>query len=241
MLSMGCNTLDFPKIVRIGEVTIRGKEVDHYKLDWTDSETAKERKHEKWRLQCWPDLHIPFVPSLPEEYKDWCDRLEFALSRNYLREIRRMAQMAKSEWAMERSFDTSVRDTCLDPAINFVWCSFYLLGDCVYDRDTKYYSRLGEAEIARYVLPYRFWCHQTGRGLTGDHARMGKLQDVLNTDDGRKDFQEAGAKWVEAAKAHRKRLDKAYEKMYLVGSQELKGKKRVWGSKWKRQGENISS
>lgn len=111
--------------------------------------------------------------------------------------------------------NTMIREVCLRPAIEFVWCSFYLLCDCVYDKETNYFCRKDRTKISRYILSYRFWCHQTGRGLLEDHAHFEKLEWWISDESSfsNQEFKAEGRKWLEAAKDHQKEMDKASECM----------------------------
>ena len=224
MLSLPFRLL-FPKLHRISSVTIKNKERSLYALDWSHVEKEKENQHKKWRDENWSDREIPYIPSLPAEYMEWSDNLTFVLDSGYRNEIRRMARRAAEEWGTERGFDTMIREVCLGPAIEFVWCSFYLICDCIYDKETKYFSRKDKDKIARYVLAYRFWCHQTGGGLIKDHARFDKLKWwVSRTNTMNTGYKEEGRLFLEAIKEHEEEWEKNTIWINEEDSKEIKDK-----------------
>lgn len=149
------------------------KKVKLYKLDWDFVEEEKERKHKKWNEENWPDIKIPYIQTLPERLDEEVKNYIFALDQGYLNEIRRCSQQGLLEWNITRPFDTVIREMCLDVPQSYVKVSFGLLSDCVFDEETSYWDRGESRRIRACLMLYKFWCHQTGRGLLIDESHSG--------------------------------------------------------------------
>ena len=167
-------SLYFPRLIRVNRVPIRDDgEREAYCLYWARMERELKLRHHKWVDDHWPQHRdrLVFVPAMPSGF-EWVNDVVYVLSDSYLNEIRRMAQLALSEWNVHRPFDTAIREGCLSPAIELIKCCFLLLGDCVYDPNTRYFSREPRSRLLRYILGYRFWFHQTGSGLIWNHSGL---------------------------------------------------------------------
>ena len=141
----------------------------------------------------------------------------FALDGGYLNEIRRCSQQAVQEWNVPRPFDTIIREMCLNVPQSYVNVSFSLLSDCIFDEGKGYWDRGNRRESACIML-YKFWCHQSGRGLLTDrsHSRWQAEYDWQKkwTEEG----SEAGdrvEKINRLLKEHNKQLDEAMSKIYI--------------------------
>lgn len=177
-------SLVFPKLrfiekVELKHVDSKSKEVPLYSLDWEYKEKKCFERHLKWNQECWPKLDIPFMPDLPQIYDTYVKSLVFAVSDSYHSEIVRNSRRGLEEWDVRRKFDTVVRENCLGPAIENIYVAFYLLSDCIYDKHTKYFDRNPNNILARYCLPYKFWSHQTGRGVRREHSRIHNLERLI--------------------------------------------------------------
>lgn len=170
---LGINTtksLLFPKLRFQKTVNIKGvgweKDVNVYSLDWTKCDEQKERLFNNWKSTYYSDKDIWYIPTLPNPYDILVKNFQFIIDGKYLREINRNSYNAFYEWNFQRNFDTIIREMCLEPAFSFVQVAFRLLGDCLYNSETNYYER---DNILRLIAPklmlYKFWSHQTGRGL----------------------------------------------------------------------------
>jgi hypothetical protein len=219
--------LRFPRLDFVRDVEFSGsggrtgsKTIALYKLNWSEFDHYQEEKWKEWKTKSWPDSDITYSYKFPGEYEDMLHNLTFAIPKAYLTEIRRMTQQAVIEWGMERGFDTVIREMCLRPAIKFVECAFKLIEDCLYDPVTNYYSRGPERRIISSLMLYRFWQHQTGRGLVEDRAEFDILENlsqrVLDKDgvtgwgeEGVK-LSEAITKYLKTFREYYKSLDKAY-------------------------------
>ena len=177
------HSLDFPKLVYVKDVNFKSRsETDEskssqlYRLDWTSFDRKQKEKFEKWRDENWKDHGMEYVPSLPENYDKWMDGLRFAINHSYKNEIYRNTRRSLEEWGIKRSFDTVIREMCLKPAEMHVEVAFKLIADCMYDEDTNYFYRGSARAILSHALLYRFWFHQTGRGLVKVKAEWDKLE-----------------------------------------------------------------
>lgn len=222
--------LYFPKLkfikegslVRKSEKGESGRPIDLYKLDWLKQEEIIRNKHEDWKKEYHPDKNLPFVGQLPKEWDEWIKSLVFAIDRGYLREIRYWAREALTHWNRSNyaSADTMVREICLKPAISMIQVAFFLIGDCIYNEEKKWYARAGKGFLAEYALPYKFWAYQTGRGLLWDHAGLDRLQwsvkhstaAIKRSND---EFIIEGTKFLRDIKKYETELDEAYEELAI--------------------------
>ena len=182
--------LHFPRLIWVKDVTFqRGnttKDTPLYKLDWSACDAAAQKHWEEWKDRRW-EIHstdkldpetekrnnsLKWSCKLEEPYESLIQDSVYAINRSYMDEIHRMSMMAAMEWGMERGFDTIIRDMCLKPAIAFAECAFKLLEDCVYDPEMNYFSRKSINIVLPHALLYRFWQHQTGRGLLEARLRL---------------------------------------------------------------------
>lgn len=248
MLSLRRN-LFFPKIAKVSDVylvkhiqnpdtnydqeldeegeseLIKRKKVSAYILDWDRFESQIG------------DLYIERIPALPPIYENQIRETKFIIPHGYLKEIRRMSQMALSEWNIERGFDTSVREHCLKPVISFIESAFYLLSDTVYDEETQYYSRGISSKLIKYLMLWKFWMYQTGRGFVKYHAQIPELEESieffgsLETTDGSTEYQEyvINAKQIlSSLDEHSKLMDQISEPL----ADEKADEKTVMSTKW---------
>ncbi len=180
---LGTNTsksLLFPKLRFETSINIKGngwdKDTTVYKLDWKWTDEQKEKSFNNWKTTYHKDKNIWYVRTLPEKYDNLINNFRFVLDGKYLREINRTSHNAFFEWNLQRSFDTSIREMCLEPAISYTQVAFRLLSDCLYNAETNYYERdYAIRTIAPHLLLYKFWAHQTGRGIIRDHSLFSKL------------------------------------------------------------------
>lgn len=177
--------LIFPKLRFLSEVQIGKHETEAcvYSLDWAKKKEIIRERHERWWERHWADSHgkepPPCLLGLPEPWETWAEALQFALSSEYGREVRRCSQAARFEWSAERHFDTVIREACLKPATAFVETAFMLVADCVYDPETSYFSRDSRRGVVRAALLLKFWIGETGRGLYLRNAGIWRLEENL--------------------------------------------------------------
>jgi len=218
MLKSG-SSLDFPRLIYLREEKFKswsssdGK-TNIYKLDWKHKDEKHRKRHEEHskRYKRWKDL--PYIYELPEPYESWAQSLEFAIPRNYLQEIRRTSKFSLIEWGIERGFDTSIREMCLEPAISYVAVAFKLIADCIYDKETNCFYKKEDKYIASNVLLYRFWMNQTGRGCVGDHAELWELENSINSEHLKghwKELHEEQKKFINTINEFEKENEKHYE------------------------------
>jgi hypothetical protein len=186
MIHLG--SLLFPSLVRCGETTFKswsdGKSATTlYRLDWSRADSAREASWVKWvgdrpSTSNTTTYLCKYHGTLPKKYDDWVKSMLFAIPQNYFDEIRRTARMGLIEWSTGRPFDTMIRDICLQPAIGYIFTSFRLLADCLYDEKTNYFYRGPDKVIAPQALLYKFWSGQTGGGLVRDHAHFNRIESM---------------------------------------------------------------
>jgi hypothetical protein len=176
------NVLHFPRLVWVNKITFtsaNSKQCSVYKLDWEKFDQVMYDQWAEWKKNA-QSSKLEWKYALEPEYERILHETRFALPKSYLDEIHRMCTQAMVEWNMERSFDTNIREMCLEPAICFIKCAFKLLSDCIYDPEKNYYSRNYDQDLlVPHILMFRFWQHQTGRGLVENHADFDHLRTLL--------------------------------------------------------------
>ena len=227
--------LSFPSLVIVRnpvEIVHKSKRGTHrtkrmlFKLDWSGHDERIQRIHERTQTKIKtksPEREErPYIENCPQKYTDWLNEVRFALDTSYLSEIKRMVFKAQEEWTLYRPFDTAVRDRCLRPATEFVHCAFYLLSDCLYNEDKKYWMRKrGLYGIALNIMLYKFWFNQTGGGLVGHKADMPRLHESLKDPDRlyfdttAEEMQEI-RDWLKDVDEHKATVQKQWEKYALV-------------------------
>lgn len=144
-----------------------------FKLDWSKKEYAYHEAPVSSEDQ-------DFLTALPKGYDGWIRDMVFSLNQEYLREIEHCTKMSHYEWTRNRSFDTIIRDACLEPAASYIWTAFYLLADCVWSLEAnKFYNWSNSDKILiAHALAYKFWRNQIGHGLVKDHAKIPRLEET---------------------------------------------------------------
>ncbi len=192
------------------------KKVRLYKLDWDNIELEKEKRHKKWRGEQWPDIKVPYIRTLPEEIDEELKNYVFALDKGYLNEIRRCSQQGLHEWNVPRPFDTVIREMCLEVPQSYIKVAFGLLSDCVLDEETGYWEH-GNRRVIACLMLYKFWCHQTGRGLLIDRKFSGWEHEYAWMNKWSTDMvaKSKAEKINELLTEHQKQLDDAYAEIYI--------------------------
>lgn len=180
-------SLVFPKIayVRGGKIVWqskagtgrarRPKDIELYRLDWDAFEKDLRREDRTgWYVRRRPDLDRS---ALPPRYEKMLRDATFAISPEYMLEVRRNAERALDEWETERPFDTIVREHCLEPGIAHAESAFYLLEDCLFNPELHYWLNHDtlEKRVMLEAMLLKFWTGQTGPGLVWSFAHMDRL------------------------------------------------------------------
>jgi len=162
------NSLHFPSLKYEGDTTFKswgsGGRTILFSIDW-----------EKFDGKLMTDYHS-FVSALPDKWDTWLKNFQFAIPDSYLNEIHRCSRLGLFEWSRQLSFDTSIREMCMKTGDAFIKVAFNLIADCAYDPDTNYFYRGNDKYLLPNVMLYKFWGHQTGRGLLWDKAELDKLE-----------------------------------------------------------------
>lgn len=174
-------TLLFPTITHLGKIQFKNLpsslKTSLYKIDWSKIE---EIKYNNWKkqLNCSPSP-VVYCDTLPAGIKTWANDMQFALSEEYLQEIRHCSTKAAEEWNRERPIAHQGIDPAIGPTISYVDTAFQLLSDCLYDPETNYFSRSGEKLIAPYALICRFWAYQTSCDNVIQRVNLPHLQSLI--------------------------------------------------------------
>lgn len=160
------------------------KEVSLYNVNWTVCEEIKRKNFNEWHEKHWPKQNIIYYPSLPENWINFLNNLTFALDYSYKEEIERCCFRAQEERSLiNRGFDTSIREYCLNTAETFIDVAFFLLSDCIYDEKKKYFDRRYPHCFIKTMLLYCFWHHQTGDGLVWYNSKMDEFEKRFNSNN----------------------------------------------------------
>ena len=177
VLMVRLNELLFPSLIRTGETKFKSwsdseKTTGLYKVDWDSIDKIKKDR--------WGDDES-FPGTLPPKYDEWVKEMVFAIPTHYMDEIRHAARRGLVQWCTRRHFDTMIREICLMPAVSSIYVSFRLLADCLYDPEKNYFYRGEDKVLAPQALLYKFWAHQTGRGLIREHCHFEKIDWVMDS------------------------------------------------------------
>jgi hypothetical protein len=181
-----------PKLITLdkeGEVSVKNgdKPKSHtlFVLGWDLVDEFKAGQYIRWVEMHWKEkfpsaLKDKFPATLPPRYDTIIKGLVFALPQKYHSEILHFTQLYYTERHRARSFDTTVREMCLQVSQAAINCAFKLLADCVYDAEKQTWFR-EDAEVDKHLiqclLMYKFWRGATGDGLVWDHAALDKLEE----------------------------------------------------------------
>jgi len=103
----------------------------------------------------------------------------FALDRDYYAAIVYLKQMAEThrEHPFFQGFDTSVRDSLHKITQESVWLFFFMLGDCLYNREKKWWARGPKSNWWAHQAAYMHWVGRTGSGLYHSFAKFPRKTD----------------------------------------------------------------
>lgn len=215
MLSLK-NKKSFPKMVFLGEGILKNQNhqsnTSLYRLDWTKHDETVKKKFEDWVKNRYPNVTPEYTP-FPEEYDKWLDGLQFSISRSYMAEIKRMTQMALLELNVDRPFDLGIRDRCLEPAVSFVFATFMLVADCIYDPKTQWFERSIRNSIARHIMAYKFWYRQTNDNNLYSYARVRDLGCDIDDEVLRGDEATEAENWIKTVDVHVGKVKEVYDRI----------------------------
>jgi hypothetical protein len=207
------NRLLFPRLRHLGEAKLEHPSGKHghtrglFQLDWQGCDAIKLDDHIKWVRDQHPDKDLPFVNTLPPIIDETVKNQFFALDEQYLNSIRSHSQAARDIWGARYSMDTMARDRAMQPAEALVHSALWLLADCAYDPEAKYYIRTPTKIILPHAMAWKFWQYQTGRGLLWRKARLYDLEDRV---EGSPDVIEMTEGFISRMMEHQDELYAAY-------------------------------
>ena len=112
---------------------------------------------------------------------------------------------------------------CLRVPFSYIRVAFGLLSDCIFDGGKGYWDRGNRRESACLML-YKFWCHQTGRGILTSSGISGWDKEYRHamawTVEG--EARDRVEKINRLLKEHQKQLDEAISDIYIEKSKENK-------------------
>jgi len=188
------NGLTFPRLVFVRSAE-RGS---IFTLDWSEKEKKVETEHKNWLEKYHTDFFAyllknekpVYIEQFPKSFNSDLKSSLFCLPNSYLDEVRRQTSEAMIEWSSRYPFDTVIREKCLEPAITHVKIAFYLLKDCICD-DNGDFLHNNYSRTATYIMLYKFWAGQTGRGCVREHAFLDNLkEDISYYKDNNKELYE---------------------------------------------------
>jgi hypothetical protein len=118
---------------------------------------------------------MPEVPvaALPHDVVQSVFKVEFAIDEKYASSIRYLEWLATSmadNPLLNQHFDTDIRESLFGITVTVIQKYFMLLGDCIYDRQKKGWSRSPFSNQWRTLAPYLWWVGRTGSAMYGHHA-----------------------------------------------------------------------
>ena len=178
----------FPNLVKDEDFENKSKngtKIFRYELDWSEFDKDNVKSREYWYDQCVLDTYDNKTKKLfkkimdesdwsdfnrPGKYKDVYEKFQYVyMSHSYYKECKHFKKLALSEWNRNRSFDTSVRETCLGVSQSCIDLYFFLILDAlnIWGKDFIDYDEDEEEEhiVLGILWRFRFWKHQTGSGL----------------------------------------------------------------------------
>ena len=167
-----------PEIVHVDDVELVRKK-----------ESSEDNDHHRVLSGCriiFPNIKERNGYLLPVEYQTLLDKSIFAIDGHYERAIEDLFLNGRRYWGhhLYGGFDTSVREYLLRPAKEFIDCAFYLLGDCWYDVESRWFSRDYPLRFNLHrLMIYRFWAGQTGRACQWWNAGFDNLESRLKNHD----------------------------------------------------------
>jgi hypothetical protein len=82
----------------------------------------------------------------------------------------------------------------------------------LYDPEANYFYRGDDKVLAPHAMLYKFWAHQTGRGMIKDHAKFRKIEHLIDPRPGFDDSKSAAVRgFFEAIDKFEKDMNKAME------------------------------
>jgi hypothetical protein len=187
----------FPELVPAGVFQLKHQKDDYatsipsYRLGWSKMDEVLKERHDKWKKKIWtveriqntqdfPNSPLRFLPGLQDKQEKLVQNQIFAISHDYLHEIRRCIELVLVEDRHSYPFDTIVRDACMGARDAYIKVAFYLLADCSVDEETSWWSR---DPILPHAMLYRLWYNQTGFGNLEEKADFVKLERKMEFPD----------------------------------------------------------
>jgi len=119
------------------------------------------------------------VLGLTQDQVDWVLGWKCAMPWADIPSIEFLFSEAQHLWGhplLDR-FDTAIRDSMAQVAVEAVYQAFYLLSDLLYDPKTKYRPEHDDSLLWHRMATYYYWAvsEQVGSGLPGFFAKMDRM------------------------------------------------------------------
>lgn len=157
------------------------KKTSIFSINWKPFDSRLLIDHRIWVDQCHRGKPIKFTEALPKKWDTWLNGFLFAIPEKYRDEIHRCSRLGMLEWCRALPFDTNIREMCMETAETYIKTAFKLIADCAYDSKKNYFYRGADKTVLSNVMLYRFWTHQTGRGLIWGKAGFNGITQDLKT------------------------------------------------------------
>lgn len=159
-----------------------GQTTPIFKLDWDSVDQYKANEYAELKQKYWDDTKTcesarpgTLPPEIDEKVKD----LTFALSHDYKRAIEHHTRLFVEERMRQWKFDTVVRERCLKVSASAINVAFYLISDCMYNKESDGWYRGPYKRIYLHAMQYKFWRLYTGRGLVWGKSDLPGLEQIV--------------------------------------------------------------
>ena len=123
----------------------------------------------------WDDLPVQYpVAGLPADAAQEVVGAFFAIDEQYHAALKYLKWLAEGHrpHPLLTGFDTNIRERLLGIAEEAAYLYFYMLQDCLYDVEAKWYNRSPARHLWSYLATYLHW---VGRSGTGTYMTLSKL------------------------------------------------------------------
>jgi len=195
--------MNIPEIKIIDEYISTSKKYEepiyNVVLDWKESDKHKIKRIKNWYTkygfekptdaekkalkECLKEVNWKSEILFPEIYRCVFEKYsKFKMPKSYYDECLYLKEMAIKEWNRSKPFDTMVRESLLKISEQYISSYFFMIYDSIsmynsmYNDEKDHFDKL----LLRILLQYRFWKHQTGKGLVLQKSLDFSISSRLN-------------------------------------------------------------